>query len=94
MPRDDDDGALAVAAAEKAMRFPCGFCAALLVVLALAVAVLCEKDGGSLVLAATVVPAQDKPRIGEAAQTKPAENGELMPLLTIGDALTDNPGCI
>lgn len=75
VPRDDDDGALAVAAAEKAMRFPCGFCAALLVVLALAVAVLCEKDGGSLVLAATVVPAQDKPRIGEAAQTKPAENG-------------------
>ncbi|XP_075548068.1 uncharacterized protein LOC142582345 isoform X1 [Dermacentor variabilis] len=56
------------------MRFPCEFCAALLMVLALAVAVLCEKDGGSLVLA-TVVPAQDNPRIGEAAQTKHAENG-------------------
>lgn len=74
MPRGDDDGALAVAVAEKAMRFPCGVFAALLVVLALAVAVLCEKDGGSLVLS-TVVTTQDTPRVGEAAQTKVAENG-------------------
>ncbi|KAL1418851.1 hypothetical protein MTO96_005552 [Rhipicephalus appendiculatus] len=56
------------------MRFPCGVLAALLVVLALAVAVLCEKDGGSLVLS-TVVTTQDTPRVGEAAETKAAANG-------------------
>ncbi|KAH8023204.1 hypothetical protein HPB51_011318 [Rhipicephalus microplus] len=69
------DGALAVAVAEKAMRFPCGVLAALLVVLALAVAVLCENDGGSLVVP-TVVTTQDTPRVEEAGETKAAENGE------------------
>ncbi|KAL3256017.1 hypothetical protein MRX96_017225 [Rhipicephalus microplus] len=57
------------------MRFPCGVLAALLVVLALAVAVLCENDGGSLVVP-TVVTTQDTPRVEEADETKAAENGE------------------
>ncbi|XP_037278326.2 uncharacterized protein LOC119171641 [Rhipicephalus microplus] len=56
------------------MRFPCGVLAALLVVLTLAVAVLCENDGGSLMVP-TVVTTQDTPRVEEAGETKAAENG-------------------